>query len=229
MIHRTASVYRHSRITRITHGIFFFAFTGLALTGTQIFLHKHWLLRAGTLHQIFGITMIACGVAYFASALLTGRLGRLLLGPHDIAGVFPMLAYYLRARKTPPQYDGYNPLQKLAYTTVLLMIGPLMAATGLAIWPHVPLFHALAQLFGGRAAKVWHLGFAIELVAFFGGHMAMVATTGLRNNVRSIVTGWYRERVPVSGSPLPYRTPDSDPRPWPRTETPLRSAPAPRA
>jgi thiosulfate reductase cytochrome b subunit len=197
MRYRTLNVYRHSRITRITHAVFFLAFAGLALTGTQMYLHKHWLVNVGTLHQIFGVTMIACGIAYLAAGLFTGQLTRLLLGPRDVAGLVPMIAYYARLRETAPAYEGYNPLQKLAYTAVLLMIGPLMAATGLAIWPHVPLFHALAQLFGGRAARVWHLGFAIELVAFFGGHMVMVATTGLRNNLRSIVTGWYRERVAV--------------------------------
>lgn len=197
MRYTTQSVYRHSLLTRITHAVFFLAFSGLALTGTQMYLHKHWLPHVGTLHQIFGIAMIACGLTYLTAGLLTGQLQRLIFAPRDAAGLLPMAAYYLRARPQPPVYEGYNPLQKLAYTAVLLMIGPLMAATGLAIWPHVPAFHALSQLFGGRAAKVWHLGFAIELVLFFGGHMMMVATTGLRNNVRSIVTGWYRERVLV--------------------------------
>jgi len=36
------------------------------------------------------------------------------------------------------------------------------------------------------------VGFGIELILFFAGHMVMVATTGLRNNIRAIVTGWYQ-------------------------------------
>jgi thiosulfate reductase cytochrome b subunit len=45
---------------------------------------------------------------------------------------------------------------------------------------------------GGRAIGLWHLGFAVELIAFFVGHMFMVATTGLRKNIAAIITGWYR-------------------------------------
>lgn len=68
-----------------------------------------------------------------------------------------------------------------------------MAATGLALWPHLSVFRPLARLFGGRNdVAIWHAGFGLELVIFFAGHMAMVATTGLRNNIRAIVTGWYR-------------------------------------
>jgi thiosulfate reductase cytochrome b subunit len=54
----------------------------------------------------------------------------------------------------------------------------------------MPIFRPLTALFGGRAAQIWHIGFALELVLFVMGHALMVATTGLRNNLRSIVTGW---------------------------------------
>lgn len=42
-------VYRHSIVTRLTHGIFGLAFAGLAFTGTQLYLHAHWLRSAGAL------------------------------------------------------------------------------------------------------------------------------------------------------------------------------------
>ena len=191
--HRPVPVYRHSLVTRITHATFFVAFLGLILTGTQIYLHKHWLpWNAVQLHEYFGLAMIASGLVYLAGGVFSGSLSKLLFGPRDAAGLVPMIAYYARLRKTAPTYADYNPLQKLAYTIVLLTMGPLMAATGLAMWPHLLIFRPLAQFFGGRReVTLWHLGFGLELALFFVGHMAMVATTGLRNNLRAIVTGWF--------------------------------------
>jgi thiosulfate reductase cytochrome b subunit len=213
--HRPVPAYRHSLVTRVTHAIFFVAFMGLVISGSQIYFHQHWLPRVNSLHQYFGLTMIASGLIYLAGGVLSGSLSKLLFGPRDAAGLVPMIAYYARLRKTAPVYADYNPLQKLAYTIVLLTMGPLMAATGLAMWPHLPLFRPLTQFFGGRKeVTLWHLGFGLELALFFVGHMVMVATTGLRNNLRAIITGWHhpspsnvilsgRHQVPQSKGPEP--------------------------
>ena len=189
--------YRHSLVTRATHAAFAAAFAGLVVTGTQIYLHTHWLRNPGTLHQIFALTMIASGLAYFCHAAATGKLNDLLFSARDAAGLIPMATYYLRLRKEPPPYTTYNPLQKIAYTIVLLMIAPLIAATGLAMWPHLALFRPLARVFGGRrSVQLWHVGFGFELIVFFSGHMLMIATTGLRDNLRAIVTGVATSRHP---------------------------------
>lgn len=195
-LHRPVPAYRHTLVTRVTHAIFFVAFMGLVVTGSQIYFHQHWLPKAATLHQYFGLAMIASGLIYLAGGVLSGSLSKLLFGPRDVAGLIPMVAYYTRLRKTQPVYADYNPLQKLAYTIVLLTMGPLMASTGLAMWPHLAIFRPLTQFFGGRnQVALWHLGFGLELVLFFIGHMVMVTTTGLRNNLRAIVTGWYHPSI----------------------------------
>lgn len=195
-----AAVYRHSTVTRVTHATFFFSFLGLALSGVQMYFRLHFIpLKVGTLHQYLGLAMLASGIVYIGSGILSGQLGKLLFTADDAAGLLPMTAYYLRLRKEPPAYGEYNPLQKLAYTMVLLLIAPLIAATGFALWKHSPLQPPLAAIFGRKTASIWHIGFAIELLLFFGGHMVMVAATGLRNNVRSIVTGWYRVPAPRTG------------------------------
>jgi len=190
-------VYRHSLIARITHLTFFVSFLVLALTGTQMFLHRHWLhLNVAHIHEYVGLAMLASGIVYVGNGLLSGELGKLLYTPADNAGMWPMIAYYLRLRKAPPQYDDYNSLQKLSYTMVLLLIGPLIAATGIAMWSKT----------GGRAMGLLHLGFALELVLFFFGHTIMVATTGLWNNVHSMITGWYRRPAPQAAV-TPERAP----------------------
>jgi thiosulfate reductase cytochrome b subunit len=201
---RRAPTYRHSAVTRITHGLFFLAFAGLVVTGSQIYFHQHWLhANIAKLHEYCGLAMIGTGLVYLASALLTGSLSKLLFGANDARGLGPMIAYYLRLRSSAPLYADYNPLQKLAYTLVLLTMGPLMAATGLALWPHLPLFRPLTQFLGGRKdVTLWHLGFGLELVLFFLGHMVMVTTTGLRNNLRAIITGWFYPPAPATQLPI---------------------------
>jgi thiosulfate reductase cytochrome b subunit len=193
---RPVPTYRHSLVTRVTHATFFVAFMGLVVTGSQIYFHRHWLPVGVKLHEYFGLAMIASGLVYLAGGILSGSLSKLLFGPRDAAGLVPMIAYYTRLRKTAPVYIDYNPLQKLAYTIALLTMGPLMAATGMAMWPHLAIFRPLTQFFGGRKeVTLWHLGFGLELVLFFIGHMVMVATTGLRNNLRAIVTGWFHPAI----------------------------------
>lgn len=200
-------VYRHSVVSRITHATFFLSFLGLAVSGAQMYFHKHWIpVKVPVLHEYLGLAMLLSGIVYVCSGIFSGDLGKLLFGPGDAAGLLPMTAYYLRLRKSPPQYDDYNPLQKLAYTSVLLIVGPLIAATGLALWKHSPLQAPLAAIFGRRTASIWHIGFALELVLFFFGHMVMVATTGLRNNVRSMITGWYSPQLQTSEAPETART-----------------------
>lgn len=192
----TARVYRHSPVTRATHATFFFSFFALAVSGAQMYFKAHWIpFKVPVLHQYFGLAMLVSGVVYIASGMIDGQLGKLLFTSGDIAGIWPMTAYYLRIRPSPPAYGDYNPLQKLAYTMVLFFIAPLIVATGFALWKHSPLQPYTAAIFGKTTASIWHIGFAIEMLLFFAGHMVMVAATGLSTNVRSIVTGRYG--VPV--------------------------------
>jgi thiosulfate reductase cytochrome b subunit len=51
----------------------------------------------------------------------------------------------------------------------------------------------LPRIFGGRqSARTVHFIACFAFVGFVLGHLFMVAVTGLLNNVRSMLTGWYR-------------------------------------
>ncbi|NKM31146.1 cytochrome b/b6 domain-containing protein [Rhizobium laguerreae] len=87
----------------------------------------------------------------------------------------------------------YNTLQKLAYLAVIFVLLPLMIGTGLTMSPG---FNAVApwllDLFGGRqSARTLHFLTAFSLVAFVAVHVAMVLVSGVFNNLRSMVTGYY--------------------------------------
>jgi hypothetical protein len=122
-----------------------------------------------------------------------------------------MILYYLRLRRHSPQEGEYNPLQKMAYTGVFVILTPLVFLSGLAMSPQLNVaFHWLPAIFGGRqAARSVHFVLAFGFVLFTFGHVFMVLTTGVLNNMRSIVTGWYREKVP---GPKPEENVPPEPR-----------------
>jgi thiosulfate reductase cytochrome b subunit len=95
----------------------------------------------------------------------------------------------------------YNTLQKLAYAGVLFVLFPLMIASGLAMSPSmnasVPF---LADALGGRqTARTVHFVVMLLLVGFFLVHIAMILAAGPLNELRSIVTGWYRIDADTKG------------------------------
>lgn len=188
-------VYRHSIVTRITHATFFLSFMGLAVSGAQMYFHRHWIpIKVPVLHQYLGLAMLAGGVIYLISGLVSGQLGKLIFTEDDLGGLWPMAAYYLRLREQPPNYGEYNPLQKLAYTLVLFVFAPLIVLTGLALSPGVDSAAPwLTAVFGGRQfARLWHFVLMIALCGFGIMHVILVATTGLRNHLTSMITGRYR-------------------------------------
>ena len=85
----------------------------------------------------------------------------------------------------------YNFLQKLAYGSVLLVLLPVMLATGLAISPGFePAAPWLVDLFGGRqSARSLHFLTAWGLFGFFAVHIALVLLSGPIGQVRDMITG----------------------------------------
>jgi Ni/Fe-hydrogenase b-type cytochrome subunit len=88
----------------------------------------------------------------------------------------------------------YGILQKLSYIGVIFVALPLMIATGLTMSPGMnAAWPWLLDVFGGRqSARSIHFITAWALVAFFLVHIAMVLLAGPINEVRSMVTGWFR-------------------------------------
>lgn len=182
-----------------TTGLFGYAPDGMGGETPRAF--PSWLtlpgyqsLADGRLWHFFFAWMLVLAMAiYLISALARGTLRELVLRPSDLSKLWPMQAYYLRLRPDPPPHGTYNPLQKAAYTGVLFGLFPLVVITGIALSPGVDAaFPWLTALFGGRQfARLWHFVFMAVLIVYFFGHIALVVTTGMWNNLRSIVTGWY--------------------------------------
>ena len=97
----------------------------------------------------------------------------------------------------------YNILQKLAYAGVIFILLPLIIFTGLTMSPAMDAgWGWLLDIFGGRqSARSLHFIAAFALVGFFIVHIAMVVLAGPINEVRSMISGYYR--LPKEKEPLP--------------------------
>jgi Ni/Fe-hydrogenase b-type cytochrome subunit len=92
----------------------------------------------------------------------------------------------------------YNILQKISYFSVVFILLPLIILSGLgmspamdAAWPWV------VDLMGGRqSARSIHFIAAFLLLAFTIVHLVLVVLAGPVNEVRSMITGWFRVPQP---------------------------------
>lgn len=158
-----------------------------------------WLAGGRRWHFFFGWLFVINGLLYFVYNLLNGHMRKFFFTPRAAAKVPAMILYYLRLRRESPQDEEYNPLQKLAYTSVFLILTPVVLLSGMAMSPQLNVaFNWLPAAFGGRqAARTVHFVLAFGFLSFTFGHVFMVLTTGVLNNMRSMITGWYREKVPL--------------------------------
>lgn len=144
-------------------------------------------------HFFFAWFFVAAFLVWFVSSLSNGHLKRdILPSMADVRALPRSIADHLRFRF---HHDGrYNGLQKLAYAGVLLVVFPLIIATGLTMSPGMnAAWPWLLDIFGGRqTARSIHFLCMAALVAFFVIHIVMVVAAGPLNEMRSIITGWYR-------------------------------------
>ncbi len=144
-------------------------------------------------HLFFAWIAAVCWLTWLISTSIKGNLRDMVLCPSDIPKLWPMQAYYLKLRKEPPEHGIYNPLQKASYTAIGLVIAPLVVLSGLALSPGIDaIAQPLTWFFGGRQfARLWHFVGMIALIGFFFVHTFQVATQGVINQMRSMITGWY--------------------------------------
>lgn len=151
-------------------------------------------LATGRVFHFFFAWVFAATLAIWALAsVLNGHLARDLLPRWSDAASLPrdilnhlMMRFHAGVR--------YTPLQKLTYAAVLFVLFPLIIATGLCMSPGAnAVFPWLTTLFGGRqTARTIHFVVMALLVLFFIVHIAMVILSGPLNEMRAILTGYYR-------------------------------------
>ena len=166
------------------------------------------LAAARRWHFFFGWLFVLNGLLYVIYNIAVGHMRKFFFTFRDAKKVPAMVAYYLHARTTSPQEGEYNPLQKMAYTSVFVILAPLVLLSGMAMSPQLDIaFNWLPAAFGGRqSARAIHFVLAFGFLSFTFGHVFMVLTQGFFNNIRSMTTGWYKEKIPAAIEPIELRS-----------------------
>ena len=146
-------------------------------------------------HFFFAWLLVLNGLAYFVWGCVSRHFDKVLFPTwRDLGHIGREILEHARLRF--PRGDAakrYNVLQQLAYLAVIFVLFPLMILTGLTMSPGIDsAAPQLITLFDGRqTARLIHFLAASGLVLFVIVHLVMVALSGVWNNVRSMITGWY--------------------------------------
>ncbi|HEY5086626.1 MAG TPA: molybdopterin-dependent oxidoreductase [Gemmatimonadaceae bacterium] len=157
----------------------------IALPGHKnLGLGRHW-------HFLADAGWLLTGVLYVVMLCVTPEWRRLVPTSWSIIpAALHALRVYLSGHLvvTPGQY---NPLEQLAYFSVVFLLSPLAIATGLAMSPSIAArFPWYIRLFHGRqSARSIHFLCLCAYLAFFIVHLTMVILHGEINEMALIVLG----------------------------------------
>lgn len=149
-------------------------------------------------HFFFAWLFVANALVYFSYLIISGHLRRdLAPDAGEIRTIGASIRDHLRLRfARGEEATRYNVLQKLAYLGVIFIALPLLVLAGLTMSPGIDAACPwLVSLFGGRqSARTIHFICAWAVVLFVVVHVVMVFLSGVFNNMRSMLTGWYEIR-----------------------------------
>ncbi len=146
-------------------------------------------------HFLFAWIFLFNGLVYLGYGALTGQLKFRTIPSGDQVRHFGASLWQHLTLHFPKGDEAktYNVLQKLTYLILILILLPLQILAGLTMSPGMNAFAPfLLDLFGGRqSARTVHFVIADLLVLFVIVHVVMVIVSGLSNNLRSMISGWF--------------------------------------
>src|SRR5688572_10725050 len=218
-------VKRYAGLVRLTHWLNAIFLVGMVASGLQIYnAYTHfaprgesfaipnpldgtpmpewarlggWLAGGLNWHFLLAWPFVVTGLVYLGFLVLSGEWRSLLFRPRDLRPAWEMQRYYLGLRAEHPPQGKHNALQKLAYTSIVLL-GALATLSGFAIYKPVQLAW-LTALFGGyELARYWHFIAVWLFIGFTVLHVVLVFAADPAS-LRGMITGWYRGRHPSHG------------------------------
>ncbi|MCP1373720.1 cytochrome b/b6 domain-containing protein [Dyella lutea] len=163
-----------------------------------------WLAMGRQWHFFFAWVFVLNGLCYLGYSLVTRHFQRdLVPTKQDWRGIGRSIVEHLKF-KHPHGEEAlrYNILQRLAYLVVILVFGIGIVLMGLAMSPRMDaVLSPLVEAVGGRqSARTIHFIIAWGFVAFVLIHVFEVIITGAFNQLRGMITGWYRiDETPIPG------------------------------
>lgn len=159
--------------------------------GYNLAISRRW-------HLFFALVLAFGLLAYMVASLVNRHFRRDLtlrredVSPrHLVEDARDHLSFRFHDADDPGRY---NSLQKWSYIAVIFALLPLMIVTGLALSPGMDAaWPWLLEVLGGRqSARSIHFVAAALLGAFTVVHLVLVILAGVVNEVRSMISGWWR-------------------------------------
>ncbi len=155
-----------------------------------------WLAMARRWHFFFAWLLVLNGITFVTYSIVSGHLQRdLITTRQDLRSIGRSVVNHLRFRhSTGEAAKHYNVLQKFAYLGVIFFLLPLMILMGLGMSPALDALSPgwVDVFFGRQFIRTIHFIVAWALVLFVIVHAFQVIITGFWNNLRSMITGYYR-------------------------------------
>ena len=149
---------------------------------------RHW-------HFLMAWLLVVNGALYLLYGLISRHFARDIVPDRaELAHTGQAIVDHVKLRFPHGENARrYNVLQKLTYFLVIFVALPLIVLAGWAMSPGLDaVFPFLTPVLGGRqTARTIHFVVAWGLVLFFVVHIAMVLLTGVFNNMRAMITGWF--------------------------------------
>jgi thiosulfate reductase cytochrome b subunit len=158
------------------------------------------LATGRVIHFFFAWILVLTWCVWFFASLINSHFWRdIVPKPRDLRRLPRDIVNHLFLKF--PHGRSYNVLQKLSYAAILIVVIPGMILTGLTMSPGVDsAWPWLLDMFGGRqTARTLHFCGMLIIVLFFVAHILMVIAAGPINEMRSMITGWYRGNLETTG------------------------------
>lgn len=174
-----------------------------------------WLAMARRWHFFFAWVFVLNGLCYVGYSLARRHLQRDLWPTGaDWRGIGRSIVDHVRFRH--PHGEAalrYNILQRLAYLIVVFVFGIGIVLMGLGMSPRLDaVLWPMLDLVGGRqSARTIHFIIAWAFVAFVLVHVFEVLISGAFNQLRGMLTGYYRvDDEPADAPPATRQENDHD-------------------
>ena len=196
---------------RVWHWVDAAGFLALLITGLQlryvVLLSLSFRTVVG-LHNSIGVVLTANCFVWLVFYLFSNRIT--LYHPDlDLArhyrGVMRQIVYYghgiFRGDPNPSQisiYRKFNPLQRMTYQIVMMLLVPFQFYTGIVLWD-LQRFSGTVEFLGGpRVVSTIHMALTIAFVVFLFVHVYLTTlgrTAG--QHIRAMITGWEESDAPA--------------------------------
>jgi thiosulfate reductase cytochrome b subunit len=195
--------YLHPLPIRIWHWANAFIIFVLILTGVQLRVPSVHILPdyriLVLLHKYFGFALAVSFLFWFFYYLLTGGLKKhYLMNFNDIKGMPRQALYYMflifRGERNPfnPSVNNkFNPMQKLAYSSIMFIFVPVVTITGIMFSDILFFFSWINAIGGLRVLDAIHVSAAYIFVFYLFVHLYM-STLGpkLHSHIKGMITGY---------------------------------------